>query len=390
MPAPAAPVAPANGTPQSTLASMYDIQDGPAVVNVKVPDAPPAPAAAATAPAPSAATAQPAPAPAPSASPAPSTTPAQPAVLPGGDLPSVTSSGSTPPQAPLTPASQHPAWLTRQAADLGVHPLVAERLDTASLTQVVMEELSRQRAEFAERSRAATIQQPPAAPQQAPAPGQPAAVAQPQQPPPFDWGTFDETDHEGRVIGKKTYTEADIDPAVAHHIRTLTQEVAGLKQFINTMGQQAQTSREAQVQAEFDRAFDRFPSIFGQGTAQTLKGKPEFERRRVIYGAVKGMYSAMPPAARDAMTIEAAVAAMTQNMFGAAAAATPTPAPAVPGVPTPQQFQQGAVAQPTQRRDSGKPLGRDRAVDEARQWWQDQQAAGGLPADGGTSIDEFL
>jgi hypothetical protein len=130
-----------------------------------------------------------------------------------------------------------------------------------------------------------------------------------------------------------------------------------------------------------------------QSLQKRLKGGQHLRlagRKSPVFGAVKGMFDMLPPEARAGMTIEKAVFSLARSMFGVepppevAAAATPA------GRPTPEQFRTGGVAPPTQRRGSDKAPGREKAIDDAKAWWDEQTAQGGAPADGGTSMTEFL
>lgn len=398
------PVVTAPVAPAVTLASLYEVNDPEPtyqLTEVK-PTTPPSTlqtgAALAVASAPSAPT-----------FPLPT---AQPQVAPNTAVGHSAASVPPPPAAPSAPQtqqpqSQHPAWLLNQATSLGIHPLVIERLDPQGLTQVVIETQGRLMADHSDRSRAATIQQPATPQHQAAAAATQAQVAaQPVAPqePPFDWGTFEDEVAPGQKQMVK-FTDDMLNPAIAHHIKKLTKQITELQGFIGNMGRQAQESREAAIQREFDAAFNRIPQVFGNGTAASLQGTPEFQRRKIIYQAVKGMFSAMPKEALANMSVESGVLAMAKQIFNAdpsvAAAAAPQPQPQ--HAPQPQHHQNGngqqaangvwnngIVAVPTQRRASDQQYGRDRAVAGAQQMFQEWQANGAFPQGGDTSIDEFL
>lgn len=327
-----------------------------------------------------------------SVTPAPVTAPAQPApafVPPQGQP----APSAAPQPAPVTP--KHPAWLIAQATELGIHPLLLDRLDTNELGQFVYDQntLIRQNAAAQSRGAAVTNPNPPGG-----TPHEVAAAATQTAPPPpqsqareFDWGEFQEYDEYGRPVAgkKKKYTDEDVNPALAHHIKKLTDEVQGLKSFIGTMQNQAIASSEKKFENEFDAAFSNYPAVFGAGSAAQVKGQPEFfERRKLVFGAAKAMMKSLPPELAGKMTIATAVATMAKSMFGVdpvAAAATPaTPA----GSPAPDYTNAG-VARPTQRQPSSKPLGVERAEEAVKHWWQ-EQSANGKPVEGDTTVDEFL
>ena len=284
--------------------------------------------------------------------------------------------------APATsPAPKHPAWVLQHAAEFGIHPLVIDRLPTGELSQLVMETMARARQEQATRGVANAIQTPQAA----------AAAAQPQPvAPSFDWGVHDDTDDSGRTI-RKQFTDADVHPAVAVHIKSQNDRIKRLEDSLQNMHQSAAVSVEQQRQGQFDVAFNKIGGVFGTGTANSLKGTAEFGRRGSVYAAVKGMYNALPAEVREGMTIEQAVFTMAKSMFGAEVpAAAANAARPTNGQPTAEQFRNGTVQPPTQRRGSDQQFGPARAKEEAVAWFAEQQAAGAIPANGGTSMDEFL
>lgn len=349
------PVVPATPAPSAmdSLAASFDVQDPPHQYNLPAP-----------------APAQPAPANVPpQGQPAPSAAVVATAVVP-----------------------KHPAWLMAQAVELGVHPLLLDRLDTNELGQFVYDQNKAIRENGSQASRSAAVQN------QNPAGGSPSEVAaaavaaaqaavQTQQAKEFDWGEFQEYDEYGRpVAGKKRkYTDEDVNPALAHHIKALTEKIGGLEKFIGTMQNQAVASHEMKFQNDFDAAFAGYPAVFGTGTAATIKSQPEFfERRKLVFGAAKAMMKSLPPEIASKMPIATAVATMTKSMFGIDA---PAAAASQSGQPAPD-FTGGAVARPTQRQPSSKPLGTARATEAVTQWWQDQ-AVNGSTAEGDTSIDEF-
>ncbi len=301
-------------------------------------------------------------------------------------------------------APRHPQWLVTAAESQGIHPLVLERLDTNDLNAIVISTMQRQ---LAERNNAVAVQTI-TAPQTQPVPvgtipGQPATIqpvsaqapVAPSQPqvPSFDWGVHPDVDMvTGQPTAPRQYTDADINPAIAAHIKTLTTEVVGLKKFIATMNNTVAQSTEEKIQREFDTEFQKYPGVFGQGDGRAVHGKPEFERRRIVYQSVKAMFQTLPPEARAAVTIGGAVQNYTKTLFGADPVATvsgpqfapqPTPAPG-------QNFMGGAVAVPTQRKPAATQPGRDAAIEATMEWWNANKAANPAEGAGGTSLNEFL
>lgn len=377
---------PKPATPVMNGAELFDINDPPFNYHILIPDpqapkAPVQPATTLTSP--------------PVVQPVQTTQPVQPAPV------AVTPAAPTSEPAPSTPQPKHPKWLTDMAEQQGLHPLVLERLPTEEVNRIVIETMNRQLAERSQSSAIQAIQAPPQAPviPGLPTPTQQAVAAVATQPPSapqqpsFDWGMHpDVDDRTGLPTAARQYTDADINPAIAAHIKKLAARTEELESFIKTMGQQVSQTQEQKIEAEFDASFNKYPAVFGQGNAKALAGKPEFERRKAVFQAVKGMYHALPAAARGSITIDSAVASMAQTLFGvqtqaAAPAAQPVP-PTEPSHPG-QGFVGGAVAVPTQRRAANLPPGRDAAVQAAVDWWGEQKGQGADP-DAGTSMNEFL
>lgn len=341
---------------------------------------------------------------------APTVTPAapQPAIAaPQGSVPAAKEGPAAAAATATQPsaATTHPAWLTAKATELGVHPLIVDRFDTAQLTQYVFDQLSQARQIAAQNHQAAIVgqgQQAPATPTVPVSPANPSGPgvatipAAPQVPvapqqPAFDWGTFDDVDDFGRPV-KKQYTDADINPALAHHVKAQAERIAKLESFIATMNQQVTTARESQVQKKFDELFNSVPEVFGTGSAAQVRASApaEFQRRSVAYNAVKEMVQS----SGGSLSPDEAFRIVTKSLFGrdvpqvaaaARQAAGTGQQPAGPGA----NFQNATVAVPTQRQAPTSPPGKQAAVDAVSQWWQDQAgAAVGSGVD--TSLEEFL
>lgn len=340
---------PANGA--ADFASQYDIHDP---VHELAEEAVTAAAARAT-----------------PAKPAPTTTPAPaPAAQPAGSSPAAPQS-----PAPSAPVQKHSARVLAHATNLGIHPLVIERLSADELSDYVLDELSKVRQSNATASVAAAIQTPP-----------PAAAVSPPPPPPSFWGVHDDIDPLTGAPTKREIQDQDLHPALVAQIKAQDARIKQLETFIQSNVQAANLTADQQRQKAFDDACSKVGGLLGVGTAQQLKGKPEFDRRSTLYAAVKGMYTSLPPELRDQMPLEKAVASMAKSLFGIEPAAAATQ----PNGPTPQQFRQAAVGTPTQRRGNDQPLGRDTAIEAANAWWKENAAGGGIPESGNTSMDEFL
>lgn len=354
-----AATAPATTPAAPTLASLYDVHDP--VFEYQVQDAAPAAAVA----------------------------PEQ--AKPANATPGVTPAPSVPPVAPAAPAPapvaapKHPERLLRYASELGIHPLIVDKFSTDDLNAFVMDQLATVRQTHQQNQTASTITNPVAA---AATPAVPAE-------PPFDWGKHPVLDAEGRATAAtRQYTEDEVHPVLAAHIKTLHGEIKGLKAELANMARAGAQSAEAQREKVFDAAFNKLGGVFGTGDAASLKGKPEWDRRATVYAAVKGMYAALPQAMRNTMPIEDAVFSIAKSMFNVpvpAPQAAPAAAAAQNGVPTPEAFRTGGTQPPTARRSNNdRPVGRDRAVHDATEWFK-QQATEGNPVEaGGTQMDEFF
>lgn len=298
----------------------------------------------------------------------------------------------TPVQASEPAKPKHPAWLLAQAESFGLHPLMIERLDTDTLGAVVTDEMKKARTRTQ------------ASPDSGQLPGQTAAPAQAAPPavPAFDWGEHEdfEYDFDGKKVskGKRKFTDDDVHPAIAAVIKKQSKEIEDLKAFVGTMATQARSATESRKEQAFNAAFDKFPSFLGKGSPQSLHGKPEFERRRILYQAVDGMMKAMPAEVRATMSLDSAVQSMAKSIFNVepevAAAASETPVqpskrqPGTNGHASAQDWVNGAVAVPTQRTPNPAGPGRTKAVEAATDWFNEARTT--EPDGGLTSIDEFL
>lgn len=281
------------------------------------------------------------------------------------------------PAAPAAPAAAaaHPKWLTDRASDLGLHPLMVERLDTASLQQVVIESLAAQRSAAQAEARSALTNPPPQTVEQSEAQAQARGVE-------FDWGEHEDYDVHGRPTGKKRkYTDDDTAPHLAAAIKRMAAELEQVKAFNQQMVAQMRGSQERTVEQQFDSVFSEMPGVFGTGTGAALKGRPEFERRAAVFNAVRNMLRGLPREAAAKADIRSAVLLMSKTLFGVepaapAAAATPKPeAAALPASHPGHAFASGGVAQPTDRSTQQQPKGEARARQAVADWWAQQEPA---------------
>lgn len=375
-------------TPQPTLsygeqlAASFDVQDNPAPIQLPFqakPAATPATPPAGTTVAPE--------------TPAPSVPPVQPAQQP--------SQQPAPPIAGQpTPADiKHPAWLIDAAVNrLGMHTLIIERLTTPELTQLVVSELARS-GQSAPQTQASQVQNA-SGKTDAQAAANVAAQTPPNAPqePAWDWGEHQAFDDMGNPLaGKKMkYTDDMINPAIGHWIKKLAAEVKEVRDFQNRMKQKVAENQHRTIEDQFDQAFSLFPAVFGKGNVHEIKSNPEFfQRRQLIFGAVRGMFRSMDPAVAAKMTVEQAVKVMAKSLLGVE---PPAPAPAaaangnasqLPANHPGQNFANANVAVPTQRQPSQLPLGDARAAAAVQAWWDENRNAG-LPADGATTMEEFF
>jgi len=275
-----------------------------------------------------------------------------------------------PPQAqPQPPRPKHPQHLLRHAEALGFHPALVEALPTEQLTQVVMDALAAQRREAASQQLAAQVQRPAeaaSAPTLGPPQGQRSLAEE------FDWGEYEDDDGSGRKVTKKVDPE-DLHPALVGVLKRQQQQLAELRRQLAEQSQQQQQARERTTAQRFDAAFARFPKLFGAGSAEDVKGTPEFARRSAVYAQVM----AIPPAQRAGLTIEQAVEQVAKTLFGPLDAGARV-----------EGWNAGAVAVPTKRGADPAP-GRSKAIQSVEEYMREQRSQGGsLFAE--TTEDEFL
>lgn len=357
--------------PLDALSASYDIQDEPAPIDLKAIED----------------LAKPAPKPAPTPTPTPQAPAAVPATAPA------TAAPVPAPAAPEKRPSAHSASLLKRATDLGIHPIVIDRLNSSELSDLVFEQMSARLAAAAENSRAATVQsaaQAPAAPE--PQKVEAASTPAEEQDRSWDWGEHQAYDEYGNPIaGKKMkYTDEMLNPALAHHIRAQAKRIEKLEKFISQVEQQQVTRHESRIERDFDEAFSLFPDTFGVGGAAAVRDNAELmERRKVTYAAVRAMFSTMPKEVAGKMTIKDGVVAMAKSLFGkdpkVEAASTPAVPPNHPG----QRYAGAALAAPTNRQPSDLPLGEARAKEEIKAWWNENRESG-TPQGGATTPDEFF
>ncbi len=344
-PAPDAPATPAPVaaplTPEQQLAGAYDVVDAPAAL----PEPKPAPGPVEPKPAPVAAAAAP---------------------------------------APAVVGPKHPKYLTTQATALGVPDSVIAAVSTDVLGDIVAQQTTLVLSERRTQGIAA-LRQGDTPPTNL-VPGQAAAAAAPA-PAAFDWGEVDD-EIDGQRVRRKI-AEDEIHPAIANVIKKQDERIKQLEGAIREAGQQAQAQQERSLEQRLDAAFSTMPRAFGTGPAAAVKGTPEFARRKAVWA----MMNEMPAEVRQTMTLEAALAQCAEQIFGikpgAAAAATPAKPKAPPAAVVVADWNDGAVARPTNRTPSPLPNGRAKAAASVADYLSDMKNGEGA-TDGDTTIDEFL
>lgn len=293
--------------------------------------------------------------------------------------------GSTSPNTPPPPAAvpaatvaateppkpKHPDWLVRQVDALQLPPTLLDVMGTDELTQTVVTLLDRERSRRAQDADAAAARRlldpntgrTPAAPAGLPD----ATPPGPSESDAIDWGVHDETDEFGRPV-KRKYSDEDVSPAVVKVVRDLRAEVKSLKaelaEITKANREHAAATARSRTRAELDAVFERMPDVFGSGDPRKLD-RDQYNRRAAVARAVEGMMASLPPGA--AVTITDATLAMAKSLFKAEPGTPPPPPAAGKNRPSPQDFETGHVAKPTNRNGTPVPNGRAKAIENLRE-----------------------
>lgn len=298
---------------------------------------------------------------------------------------------TTPPAPPAPPPPKHSPWLLKKAEQFGIHPVVVDKLSSEELNQVVLEHVAMQlenQRHFTQSQVLDTTNRPPQAiqPTATQVPGQPTAVA---TEPTLDWGTIEDEDPRTGQKVVRPVEESEIYKPIAKLFKEQQKRIAALEEEIRQSRVQTQAAVERTVEQKFEDAFAKFPQLFGQGTGASLKGTPEFERRRVVYQYA----NSIPAEQRANMTIEQAVDQVTKLLFAVEAASNGQ-------APSPQQVPQngkkspidawnsGVLASPTKRVEGSMPRGEKLARENIAAVMRDMAAQG--DNFGETTEDEFL
>ena len=267
-----------------------------------------------------------------------------------------------PTQKAKTDAPQKPTALTKRAEALGLSASFIERATTEELAETVVEMLS--------------MRQAPSVPEpvQSPRPTAP----QPEPEPEFDWGEIEE---DGR---KRKVTDEDIHEPIVKAFKKQQKEIAALKRALEERDSRAQAAVEQTFEQRLDAAFSANEKLFGKGRGEDLKkaGAPAFFRRKAVFEAIQ----AIPVAERAKMTIEQAIAQVSEDLFGPQVAAAATQTQTKPKAPAVTDWNNGAVATPTQRKGppDNKP-GRSKAVESVTEMLREAQTD-----DSSTDLEGFL
>lgn len=177
-------------------------------------------------------------------------------------------------------------------------------------------------------------------------------------------------------------------------LNALKEQVAGIKQ--TTQQTQAQT-----IDAMMDGFFAASgrDKEFGAGPANSLMGTPALRRRNAVFAemqALGGINAKNFQVAVETLYGKARVAtpeeqaAAQPSAYGQRASVAPVRprSPKVPSVPTQEDYEQGTVARPTNRRGAAEPKGDVRAVAKVAEAMREQ----GISADDDSTdeLDGFL
>jgi hypothetical protein len=278
--------------------------------------------------------------------------------------------------APEPPQKKHPDWLYTVATDLGIPPEECDELSSAALGNAIRRARRYEQSQSRQASRDDARMEAHAGSQTQPH-NEPAAP----EPDPFDISEI----------------EGQLDPkfrAFLHAVKEKSKEVDALKAQLAAVGQREQ-QRELQSNAQMlDGAFEaigeKFADVFGEGDAGDLGPEKAAEMKRrlaVVTAAVGGMDIRTLSRRQLNAKIKEAADMIFGDLVGkrgpaASAAAPPDPyaaavAPSRPAkpqrsgpaprstnraVPTEEDWEQGALAVPTQRRGGAEPNGRAKAI----------------------------
>ena len=278
---------------------------------------------------------------------------------PGPERVKLDEPGPVPAASTSQPKPGPSAWLVQKAEGLGLPSALIAGASDEVLSRAVIEQMGRLSAERSAPRVVETVSNP-------------VQISQtPAEESAFDWGEMDDRDDAGRPVKRKVSRD-DLHPAIANVIERQDKQIRELKKALEGMTRGQQESAEQSFVQRLDAAFSKSPELFGAGSGESLKGTAEFARRQVVYQQIM----AMPPESRRGMTVEQAVDAVAKTLFGKGAAK--------PIRPSAEEWNEGAVAVPTQRKGGGEPEGRDRAISSVSEYLRE---TGGAP---GTSLDEFL
>jgi len=261
----------------------------------------------------------------------------------------------TPPAEPAPPTSRHPAYLIEQAKSFGYTEEEIEDTPTHILGKT-MHRLNQQALRFRdEQLRARQVSEGQVrAPQPAPAIEEDIEL---------DWGT----DEEGRPLAEK-----DFHPGVVKALKSLAKkqrdETKGLREELSKRDEREQQRENNRAAAVFDAAFASLGAEYeiavgkGPGREMGQAQQDEYDNRIAILTKAQA-----DPRVHTVAQVKAKVKAAAEKMFGkflgkhpapyAEVGKTPKqPAPPTNGVPkpriTPEEWEEAALARPTQRQSS--------------------------------------
>lgn len=250
----------------------------------------------------------------------------------------------------VSPAKAHPALLVRQAKDLGISEEEIAEADTSDLRYLVREINAEKRQNDLILSLHGI--RPPAAPAEA----APAAL---------DLGINEEV----------------VEPSIAAALKKLAADNRDLRQQVERLSQHQQRQEQETGAQKMDRLFDKYGDkvLFGDGPGSEMsEDSAELQRRVAVINIARGLQG----------NFEQNFRKVVSTLFSGT---KPEKPPEKPGKPakngtavSPEEWQEAALAVPTQRIGAQEPYGVERAKAAVRALTKER-----APSGGDTSLDEI-
>jgi hypothetical protein len=170
----------------------------------------------------------------------------------------------------------------------------------------------------------------------------------------------------------------NLDSDFLRLIRGLTSRVKALETRLGQLHGTVQAQAESTVTDHCDRAFAKYPQIYGSARRSELTEDSVFFKRRMATASnMKGL--------KNIADVEPAIDRITKELFGGPS--PPAPAARAPGrgqgaasplTPEQEEWNAAVTARPTGFRGSEEPKGLRRAAQAVARWQRDNAAANGI------------